>query len=60
MRELGSATEGMKDVAEMRAHAMRCLEETELLEEDLEVETSSHQQHDEKYDNIIFEEDSFQ
>ena len=61
MRELGSATEGMKDVAEMRAHAMRCLEETELLEEDFEVETSNNNRRDdEKFDNIIFEEDSFQ
>ena len=61
MRELGSATEGMKDVAEMRAHAMRCLEETELLEEDYEVETSNNNRRDdEKFDNIIFEEDSFQ
>lgn len=62
MRELGSATEGMKDVAEMRAHAMRCLEETELLEEDLEVESTNNKEHqsDEKFDNIIFEEGSFQ
>ena len=61
MRELGLATEGMKDVAEMRAHAMRCLEETELLEEDFEVETSNNNRRDdEKFDNIIFEEDSFQ
>jgi len=56
MKELGSGVEGMKDVAEMRAHAMRCLEETELLEEDMEVENSNHR----SYDNVILEEDSFQ
>ena len=55
LKELGSGVEGMKDVAEMRAHALRCLEETELLQEDMEVESSNRHT-----DNIIFEEDAFQ
>eukprot|EP00568_Trieres_chinensis_P006186 CAMPEP_0183307318 /NCGR_PEP_ID=MMETSP0160_2-20130417/17260_1 /TAXON_ID=2839 ORGANISM="Odontella Sinensis, Strain Grunow 1884" /NCGR_SAMPLE_ID=MMETSP0160_2 /ASSEMBLY_ACC=CAM_ASM_000250 /LENGTH=388 /DNA_ID=CAMNT_0025470879 /DNA_START=73 /DNA_END=1239 /DNA_ORIENTATION=+ len=39
--ELGGGRGGMKDVAQMRASAMRCWEETEMLEDDLETEGSS-------------------